>query len=349
MKNETRLAVTLVVGLLGTLPLDAAGPFVLKRTTAAQGVETAPPLATLAVSPFDDAAGLLDDGASYYYAVYDAAGNRVVVSLHVNSALHSLRVAFDDGDPQSALADEDRSEVHAAPSTILADGSSAAVVTILPRDGSGVPLGSGLSIALDTLALWPGRVAGTLVDRGDGSYVAHVVSLLPGSGTVVATVEGVELGTQPALVYEEAGNASLREQAMHLLDALGAPGGPVESTGVDASLDAVHNALERMLAGQNDTLTARVVLKDAVDALVAGQADPQVIDELLDVLRMLAVYYLQLAETTCGACTLCAGQTALDEGDAERRPPHANPSKAANRYGKAVNAGMAALDTCGSF
>lgn len=81
--------------------------------------------------------------------------------------------------------------VSAAPSIIAADGSSRALVTVIPRDASGWNLGPGQTVVLSRTG------SGTLsavTDRGDGSYTATLTApATAGSAAVSATVNGTAI------------------------------------------------------------------------------------------------------------------------------------------------------------
>jgi adhesin/invasin len=78
--------------------------------------------------------------------------------------------------------------VTALPSNIAADGSSRAVVTVIPRDGSGYNLGPGQTV---TLSKTGGGTLSAVTDKGDGSYVATLMApATAGSAAVSATVSG---------------------------------------------------------------------------------------------------------------------------------------------------------------
>src|SRR6185503_18767222 len=106
--------------------------------------------------PFLDAPGVLDDGASYYYLVDDSSGAPVQISVHKNLATRSVLIAFNDGDPASANADPALSSVVADRTSLPADGFTQAAIVVVPRDSSGTPLGTGLTVTVDVAALQPG-------------------------------------------------------------------------------------------------------------------------------------------------------------------------------------------------
>jgi hypothetical protein len=144
-------------------------------------------------APFDDAFGTLEDGQSYFYVVEKAGGMTRSLSVHANRAVGSVRIGFNDDLSDSAPLDGLLSKVSQDVDSVSADGTMAVTVTVVPRDDTGTPLGSGCKVSLDEGLLAPGYEAGAVVDNYDGSYTFRVVSVAPGSGTVMATVEGVTL------------------------------------------------------------------------------------------------------------------------------------------------------------
>lgn len=183
----------------------AAAPFAVFRATDPASVSSAPMQAQPMVAPFDDASGTLSDGNTYFYVVRNGQGADVPLSVQKNAVLDAVRLGFDDGDPASATVDRIASSVSVVPSSIPADGASMAIVTVVPVDMDGVPLGTGLAVVVDAVALLPGLVAGNVRDEGDGSYSLAVLSSTPGAGNVVVEVEGTTLSSQPLLNYEPVG------------------------------------------------------------------------------------------------------------------------------------------------
>lgn len=186
---------------------SAAGPFTVHRANSPALAASVVLHAQTAVAPFDDDAGTLSDGESYFYVVKDAAGIALPLSARKNVALDTVRLGFDDGDAASAQVDSLASRVKLSTASFPADGASMAIVTVLPVDTAGVLLGSGLSVSVDASALFPGTVPQPISDLGDGSYSFAVLSSVPGSGTVVVDVEGTTLASQPVVVYELVGSS----------------------------------------------------------------------------------------------------------------------------------------------
>ena len=363
-KNTLRVAIVLTV-LAAVSAAPAAGPFEIRRAPSPAELDSAPPVATVVSAPFDEAAGLLDDGRDWYWAVYDGVGSAVPVSIVRVPSSRTVRLGFDDGVLGSAPVDAASSTIAVAPSSVPADGVAFATVTVVPRDAAGVPLGTGLTVALSATALWPGRLSGALEDRGDGSYVARVVASVPGMGSVRVTVEGVVLGASPSLTFVPLEGLTRRDVAVQALEDLLAPGGRFDQllAGLDplsdpsaaaayAARDAAILALQRLHANldEQDAHAARADLKDIVDALVAAIAAPGAVDDpeaaalaqdLLDIIRLLAEYWIDVAEQGCGTTAVAPARLTLAEGDVARYD-ESNLSKAANRYARAIETAISA-------
>jgi len=131
-------------------PAFAAGPFQVHREI--EGASLDPGSASVAVvttAPFDESALRSHDASNYFYAVYDASGERLDISVQSLSGTGVIRIGFDDGDPGSAPVSASVSTVGAAPASIPANGVSIATITIVPRDADGQLLGRGLAVAID--------------------------------------------------------------------------------------------------------------------------------------------------------------------------------------------------------
>ena len=89
-----------------------------------------------------------------------------------------------------------KSTISASPSTVTADGVSAAQVTVQARDVNNNPLVTGGATVV--LATSRGTL-GTVADNGDGTYTATLTSTTAGTATVTGTINGVAIG-QPATV-----------------------------------------------------------------------------------------------------------------------------------------------------
>ncbi len=317
-------------------------------------------MAVVANGPFDDGPGILSDGLLHFYVVTDALGAPLTVSVDKHVALDTVRIGFDDGNPLSAPVDPQLSTVLAEPDSVPADGLALITIRIVPRDAGGVPLGSGLDVRLAAGGLWPGSLAGPIVDNGDGTYVARVRSSLPGVGQAWVAVEGVDLADEPALTYTEAGEASLREQAILRLENLTATGGifdqlqdelePGQAPGdeIAEALAATLDALAALYAFDDEDAIS-VDLTAAVTQLAQALNDAQgaladqirgLLSHLLDSARLLALHHINEAEAGCGVCgqggpdLLCAARKDFDKAEAERESAFA---AAIRDYGKALD------------
>jgi hypothetical protein len=185
MKKQTILRAVALVAVVSIpfISASAAGPFQVRRAGAAQGVCTAAPIAVVATSPYDGEP-IASGGVSYDYAVYDASGTALDISVLINPVTQMLRIGFDDGNPTSAPVDALTSSVAVSPASIVANGLQVASITIEPRDQNGVLLGRGLAVTIDPSLLWPAQLNGPVVDLGNGSYLATAIAWVPGAGTV---------------------------------------------------------------------------------------------------------------------------------------------------------------------
>ena len=346
------------------------------RTNDAADVKGSSPVAFAAQSPYDDASGLLDDGQMYVYYVEDDAGDPVRIAVHKNFPLNTVRVSFDDENPLSAPVDAALSTVTVAPASIPADGSSTILVTIIPRDALGLPLGTGLRISLEGSALWPGSQLGAVTDQGDGSYTARVLSSIPGQGEVWAVVEGIALSTEPSVTFESSGGPlSLRDEAVLQTDSIVAPGGAVDQLiegldpEVDPGADRVLRARKKIDEAlrefdkndrKKDDDALKRKLKPAVHELeealaTPGAVDPQallnLIEDLLEISRKVALHHLDAAVNACGPCVgvggdLCNAESFLAQGDAEWASQSPDYEKVVDKYSKAVESAVKAADGC---
>lgn len=226
-KNHTIRAAA-VVAILTTpfASVPATGPFQLRKATTAAAVFTAPAAATVVISPYDGEP-LVSGGTRYYYGVYDAAGQALDISVQPNTVTQTIRISFNDGNAASAPVNATVSSLTVAPASISADGLQMSTITIVPRDANGVNLGRGLAIAIDASLLWPAQLTGPVVDLGDGSYRATARAVVPGTGTVRAVVEGVDLAALPTITATAPDPAaSRRDLAIAQLAGLAGAGGP---------------------------------------------------------------------------------------------------------------------------
>jgi hypothetical protein len=183
--------------LVGPLGSD----FLIRRHSDPSQVRNTDAHATVGLSPFDDSPGTRTDDQNYFYVVEKVGGLAVKLSAHANRYDDSVRIGFDDHDALSAPVDASLSDVTTDRSALPADGTTFATVTVVPRDHHGIPIGSGCSLGVDSIQLSPGALAGPIEDNNDGSYTARVVSTTPGTGSVVVSVEGITLTTQPDINF----------------------------------------------------------------------------------------------------------------------------------------------------
>lgn len=379
MTTKYMIRAAVVAALVATpvVSTQAAGPFQVRRATTAQAVSTAPPLATIVTSPFDDDVASLLSPTNFYYEVYDVSGSALAISVQANPMTQSIRIGFDDANGSSAPVDASVSSVTVAPASIRADGLQTASITVLPRDVNGVLLGRGLAIAIDASLLWPAHLSGPVVDLGDGSYGALVVASIPGTGSVRVVVEGVSLQTSPAInAVDVDPSGSLRDLAIVQLQGLIGTGGPLDTLAVDAgdgSPQAV--AITAAIARANQALATLVnddpmrddnVLKTDFDAVFAqlaevlaapGALDPldvrDVMDDLLGVARLIAEWNIEQAISACGVCDgsgkpmrLCDAIASLEVADAMRAAVIPDWGAVVDAYARAVERALQAAHSC---
>lgn len=176
-------------------------PFEVIRSYTAASLSSALPHDSTSTSTYDDAAGTLVDGQTYFYMVRDALSQVVTISVHKNAATQSVRLGFDDGDPLNAPVDPALSTVEVSSTSAAASSASTITVTVTPRDGLGLPLGAGLAVSVSSAELLPATLLGPIVDLGNGRYSFQVVSSDPGTALVKVSVEGVTLDDQPNLTF----------------------------------------------------------------------------------------------------------------------------------------------------
>jgi len=192
----------LLFTLGGGIPaLAALGPFDLLRSVDASALKTSAVHDGSNASPYQDAAGSLGDGQTYYYIVRAAGGSFIDVTVSKDRANDRLELSFDDTVPVPP-ADASLSTVSVAPAIVPADGMTTAMITIVPKDAVGQVIGPGLDLTLDLFLLDPAVQVGEIQDMGDGSYVVYVASSRIGQALVEIDVDGVVLDDQPALTFQ---------------------------------------------------------------------------------------------------------------------------------------------------
>ena len=154
--------------------------------------------------------------------------NAAAIIGHRLRHLH-VRPAADHGP-----ADATTSTITAAPTSIVADGTSTSTITVLLKDASGTSLtDGGDTVALSTT----GGTLSAVTDNNDGTYTATLTSpATAGSATVSGTLNGATTITSTATVtFTAAGSAPVLQTATatgatlvltydQLLDATSVPG-----------------------------------------------------------------------------------------------------------------------------
>jgi hypothetical protein len=375
-KNTITLAAAVVALLaipFSTVP--AAGPFQLRRATTAAAVSTAPPLATIAISPYDGEP-LVSGGTSYYYAVYDASSQALNISVQSNTVTQTIRISFNDGNPASAPVSAAVSSLTVAPASITANGLQTATITVVPRDANGVILGVGLAVAIDPSLLWPAQLTGPVVDLGDGSYRATATALVPGTGTVRVVVEGVDLAALPTITATATSAASLRELAILQLQGLASAGGPLAAFAATAgpgtpqygqtngAINAIQAAVNSLANGDldNDDNVVKTLLGNAIYELELALNNPgplnpldvrDSMDDVLGAARLIAAWHLDRATATCGACDasgnphkLCNAVTTFETADAMRAAINPDWGAIVDEYALAITQALQAVQAC---
>jgi len=379
MKKQDAIRASALAALVATsfAPAAAAGPFQIRRATQAEAVLAAPPIATVATSPFDGDLAAMVDGSSYFYGVYDASGSALAISVQANPATHTIRIGFDDANAASAPVNASASSVAVAPATIVANGLQTASITITPRDANGVFLGRGLAIAIDASMLWPAQLSGPIVDLGDGTYGATAVASVPGTGSVRVTVESIALASSPTILATAANPAaSLRDLAMQELAGLAGAGGPLAAllaaagpgtpqAAAIAAAQAGANAALATLANDDPARDDNVVKTD-LDAVLKllegvlaspGALDPldvrDAMDDMLGVARLIAEWHIERATGVCGVCDgsgnpnkLCAAIATMAQADAMRAAISPDWGATVDAYARAVELALQAFDFC---
>lgn len=183
---------------------EVCSMFLLHRASNPVSVRTSVAYATAYLTPFDDMPGSLIDGQNYFYLVEHAGGLPARLSASKNTYLDAVRLGFNDGNPLSAPVDPSSSTVSVDKSLLPADGMSAATVTVIPRDANGILLGSGCNVSVDEILLSPAALIGPVQDTSSGRYTFQIISTIPCSVDVAATVEGIALNGQPTITFTEA-------------------------------------------------------------------------------------------------------------------------------------------------
>ena len=376
-KDTVRAAVLAALVAIPFAATPAAGPFQVRRATSGQGVPSAPPVATIATSPFDSDLASVQSATSYYYGVYDASGTAMQISVLRNAVTGTLRIGFDDGNPASAAVNASLSSLNVAPASIRADGVQVATVTIVPRDASGVLLGSGLSITIDSALLWPAQQSGPIVDLGNGSYAASVVASVPGTGSVRVAVEGTVLSSLPTITATAVDpSSSLRELAIAQLGGMTGTAGPLTTLAAQAgSGTSQRNSINLAIASVNfarwmlvngNTNQDDFVLKTAVKSALwqlsnvlaaPGTLNPldvrDAMDDLYGMSRELAQWHLDQAVAICGACNgsgnpqkVCAAEASIAAADAMRAAVTPDWNAIVDAYASAIDVSDQSLQAC---
>jgi len=287
-------AVLLISSVIATTAAQTKSFDVRRVADSPEQARTGAVLATVSYAPFDDQANRLYDGIDYFYTVEDLDGSAVQISVHKEPVLGTIRLGFDDGDPLSANVDVAMSGVVVTPSTIPADGASMATILVTPRDSSGVALGTGLTLTLDTIALFPG-VVGEIVDNSNGTYTIFVYSSLDGQGTVVVSVEGLMLVDQPTITYEFLALSTPQPELLQLIAEFQAivdvDPAANEANELEDSIQHLQGAVSDLSKTPANRVDSVDEIKKAIEDLERAEADGLdaiVADDFMDRLASIA-------------------------------------------------------------
>jgi hypothetical protein len=185
--------------LLGNAPAGCT-TFYVRRSTDPASLHDAPVHYVAGESPFDDDPGTLSDGESYFYRVEHAAGLPLRHSVGLNPAVDAVRLGFNDADPANAPVGPAASTVTTDSTTVPADGTTPAIVRIVPRDADGVALGAGLRIQAE-VSPSGGAVLEPVRDLASGGYEVALRSSSPGTVRVAVQVEGLTLDATATVIF----------------------------------------------------------------------------------------------------------------------------------------------------
>ena len=344
MRN--RLASMIVVA--STLaPAWAAGPFEVRRDLPGTNLDGPPDVAFVTTAPFDESIARSLDASNHFYTVFDGNGVQLDVSVQKLPGTGVIRLGFDDGNPQSAPIGASTSTVAAAPASIQAGGVEFTTITIVPRDADGAMLGRGLVVSVDAALLWPLTMTGPIQDKGDGSYVVEGTSMVPGTGSVQATVEGVVLSSSPTVESTAAIPGSLRDLAILQLQDLTKAGGALDTPALSGARRRALEALGTL--GSAHPWRDDNALKTDIDAAlreleVLGTPEAEALAQnLLEIARLIATWNVQQLTAACG--TYPQAEDALADANS-LRAADGDWSAIVDGYAEAVAISLRRMQAC---
>lgn len=325
----------------------AAGPFEVRRGLEGSSLGSAD-ISIVTTAPFDESVLRSNDASSYFYAVFDASGSQLDISVQRLPDSGVIRLGFDDGDPQSAPVSASSSSVAAAPSSIQAGGVEFTTITIVPRDADGAILGRGLAVSLDAALLWPVTPTGPVQDMGDGRYVVEGTAMVPGTGVVQATAEGVVLASSPTVESTASFPGSLRDLAILQLIDLTKPGGRLDAVHLHPVRTRALEALHTLGGAQpdRDDNALKTDLDGAVRELEAlGTPEAEALaEDLIEIAWMIAAWSVDQAHAACGDAP--KADAALAEADAKRAADDGDWSGVVDAYAWAVEMSIQEMQQC---
>ena len=214
------------------------------------------------------------------------------------------------------------SEIHAEPDRIRFDGQATSLVTAVPRDVMGQPLGPGRTVVLSLEG--PGALS-PWSDAGDGSYHGTLTAPLTESraDVVLVSVDGAAAGTRAAVVFGFDLEEVILEVRGDVTDLLASPATPekslkkLENAGLrlDAALEKilisdVSRALKKVVGAAKNLEKARRRSSDSLDL------EPQ-LRELAQSARQSASEVIESAAPSNPKeeKKLVQARTQLDKGD----------------------------------
>ena len=327
----------------------AAGPFEVRRALEGSSLEGTPEVSVVTTAPFDESVLRSHDASNYFYTVFDASGSQLDISVERLPGSGVVRLGFDDGNPQSAPVSASNSSVAATPASIQAGGIEFTTITIVPRDTNGAMLGRGLTVAVDAALLWPVTPTGPVQDIGDGRYVVEGTAMVPGTGSVLATVEGVVLASSPTVTSTAGTPGSLRDLAILQLQDLTRPGGRLDAAHLSHARRHAVEALRTLGSDlpERDDNALKTDLDGAMRELEAlGTPEAEALaSDLIEIVWMIAAWNVDQAHAACDSCP--KSDAALAEADAKRAADDGDWSGVVDAYAWAVEMAFQEMRHCG--
>jgi pectate lyase len=188
-----------------------ADPIESQLLTSANIISSYGGQATITVIPRDEEGELLPAGREV--VINTTGGNLVgaVADLGDGTYTQDLEASLSDsgaeitaivGDVELATTlfisfvpvDQNESTIAVSPSQTFAGDTG--LVTVIPRDDQGAPVGPGFNVVISTTH---GELVGSVSDNGDGSYTQTILATDVGTANLTATVDGLLLNTSASM------------------------------------------------------------------------------------------------------------------------------------------------------